>query len=401
MMVFVLMVLAAWVFVFLAVRVSRDAKSRDSAAEAVDIHKDRLAGLETQRQQGDLDEEDYRQFRAETERALLEDTRKQRRSSQYRAMPLWVAGVLLVVVSGASFALYAEWGASEGVAVQNSFRALASLEEPTEAHVREAMEGYRRMLRNRPEDIEGWYRLASMQMEVGDYESAQPSLEHVLELLRGGDRSAEDESTVLAYLGQSLWAQKQPREALQRFEEALQFNAQNTLALGFSGRLSYELGEYRKSIDYWMRLKRLAQDNETEVIDGFIERSQAALREQGIEYEPDAGIQIEVDVSLPAAWEGLPESAALFIYARPVGGRMPLAVKRLPVTSRELSVNLSDADAMGPMGGLSGQDSVEVMARVSFKGVAESAPGDWVAKPVQLNLNDQSRHSVQLDLVQP
>lgn len=401
MMVFVLMALVAGVFVVLAVRTSRDAKSHDSVEQAIAIHKDRLAALEQQLREKKLEPDDYRQFRTETERALLEDTRKQDRPRQYRPMPLSLAAALMVIIGGASFALYDRWGAADGVAVARSFQQLASSEQPTQAELQQALSGYQAMLDSRPDDLSGWFRLARMHMEVGQYEQAQPALEHVLTLLRRGERAAEDESTILAYLGQSLWAQGDAQAALTRFEQALEFNAQNTLALGFAGRLSFELGAYRESIDYWTRLKRLAGSGDTGMIDEFIARSKGALEEQGDSYEPEVMARIDVNVSLPAAWEGLPDSAALFVYARPVGGRMPLAVKRLPITGRGHRVTLTDADAMGPMGGLSGQDRVEVTARVSFKGTAETSPGDWTAEPITVDLNRRSGHSIDLDVIQP
>ena len=402
MTVFILMVLAAWFFVFLAIRTSHVASGRDSIDEAIAIHKERLESLESQYHNGELEPEDYRQFREETERALLEDTRKQGEARQYKPMPWSIAIVTLAVVSGASFWLYQSWGASDAVEVRRSFIELASAEQPTEAQLKETLTGYKDLLEDHPDDLEGWFRLANMQMELGQYADAQPSLERVLTLLRTSQRSAEDEATVLAYLGQSLWAQQQNQAALDRFKEALEFNAQHTLALGFAGRLSYELGNYRDSIDYWSRLKRLAGDQaDTRVIDEFINRSQAALAEQGIDYKAATGPEVSVQVSLPTAWEGLPDTAALFVYARPPGGRMPLAVKRLPVTAQQNTIVLTDADAMGGMGGLTGQGEVELTARVSFQGTAERSPGDWVAEPVVVDLAENDSPSVSLQVEQP
>jgi hypothetical protein len=80
---------------------------------------------------------------------------------------------------------------------------------------------------------------------------------------------------------------------------------------------------------------------------------------------------------------------------------MPLVVKRIPVSSGAQRLVLTDADAMGGMGGLSGQSRVEVSARVSFQGVADPAAGDWVAEPVTLDLTDSSAISVELQVKQP
>jgi len=402
MMIFLLMILTAWLFVLLAVRTGRSNRARDSVSESVAIHRDRLAQLETDFRDGTLELADYQQFKTETERALLEDSSKAARGTDLRTMPWPLALLALVVIAVAAWLLYVQWGAADAVEVRRGFIELATSEQPTQQQLDTTLDGYQAMLERHPDDLQGWFRLANMQLELGRYADAQPNLERVLRLLREGDRNAEDEATILAYLGQALWAQEQPQAALARFEEALQFNAQNNLALGFAGRLTFESGAYRDSIDYWLRLKSLANENaDTRLIDEFIRRAQAALTEQGIDYQPQLQPRLNLSIQLPSAWEGLPDSAALFVYARKPGERMPLVVKRIPVTARELRVSLSDADAMGPMGGLDGQGEVEVTARVSFSGQAESAPGDWTAKPRTVDLSENSQQQLSLQIRQP
>jgi len=400
--VFSSLLLMALLFIgAMAVRRS-DSVERDSVTESIDIHKARLQALHEQHEGGELEDIDYQQFKSETEHALLEDTRKQRDIHPGRGMPMAMvigSGVAMIL---AAWGLYGFWGAADAVEVRKDFIDLATTQNPSEAQLLKTLDGYEALLQDQPEDMEGWFRLANMQMELGQYNRAQPTFERVLTLLRSGARNVEDESMILAYLGQTYWAQEQAGPALERFREALEYNAQNTLALGFAGRLTFELEEYRASIDYWTRLKRLAGEAaDTRLIDEFISRSQTALSEQGIDYQANVGPSIDVSVNLPSAWEGLPETAVLFVFARPEGGRMPLVVKRIPVSSGAQRLVLTDADAMGGMGGLSGQSRVEVSARVSFQGVADPAAGDWVAEPVTLDLTDSSAISVELQVKQP
>lgn len=401
-MIFVLMILTAWLFVLLAVRTGRSSQTRDSVTESIAIHRDRLAQLDADFRDGGLELSDYQQFKTETEHALLEDSRKAAGGADLRTLPWPLALVALVVIAVGSWLLYAHWGAADAVEVRRGFVELATSEQPTQAQLDATLDGYQTLLERHPDDLQGWFRLANMQLELGRYAAAQPNLERVLHLLRQGDRNAEDEATILAYLGQTLWAQEQSQAALARFEEALQFNAQNRLALGFAGRLTFENGAYRDSIDYWLRLKSLASDDaDTRLIDEFVQRAQAALAEQGIDYQPQLQPQLSLTIQLPSAWEGLPESAALFVYARQPGERMPLVVKRIPVTAGELKVTLSNADAMGPMGGLDGQANIEVTARISFSGQAESAAGDWTAQPVTVDISDNPQQQLSLAVRQP
>ncbi|MHA7878499.1 MAG: c-type cytochrome biogenesis protein CcmI [Saccharospirillum sp.] len=405
--VFLIMLLAALAFLVLAVLAGQSREARDSIEEAIEIHKDRLDKLEASHREGGLSDFDYRQFKSETERALLEDTARQYRQSKQGRLPWAVVAGSAVVISSSAVFLYGQWGHADGVQVRSDFESLAQViqtgsNEEIDEHVERTLSGYQALLENNRDDLEGWFRLANMQMELGYYEQAQPSFEHVLTLLRSGSRNAEDEAAVLAYLGQTLWAQGEADEALTRFEQALQFNAQNTMALGFAGRLTFDNADYEASVRYWTRLKQLANPQaDTRLIDDFIQRSQAALEAQGVEFDLDSLAIIRAQVRLPIAWEGLPEEAVLFVYARAPGERMPIVVKRLPVLEREVLVPLTDADAMGPTGQLSDYDEVEVLARVSFSGDAEASAGDWVSPAVMVDMTDSTDHSVELSVAQP
>lgn len=404
---FIVMLLAAVAFLALAVWAGHSHEARDSIAEAIEIHKARLASLARAHQDGELDQLEYEQFKRETERALLEDTAQETRQATQGRLPWAVVAGSALLIGASSYYLYGQWGHAEGVKVRADFESLADViqggtEEEVERHVERTLSGYQTMLENNKDDMEGWFRLASMQMELGQYDVAQSSYEHVLNLLRSGSRNAEDESAILSYLGQTLWAQGEDAAALSRFEQALQFHAQNTLALGFAGRLTYESGDYEASVRYWTRLKQLANpEADTRLIDEFILRAQLELEAQGIDFDLDSLAIIRAQVNLPIAWEGLPEEAVLFVYARAPGERMPIVVKRLPVLERNVLVPLTDADAMGPTGQLSDYYEVEVQARVSFTGDAEPSAGDWVSPAISVNMAEENDHSVELMVSQP
>lgn len=407
MWVFILMLLAAAAFLALAVWSGHSRDARDSIEEAIEIHKARLESLAKAHREGEMDDFEYQQFKSETERALLEDTAHKSRQLTQGRLPWAVVGGSAIVITVGAFYLYGQWGHAEGVQVRSDFESLSAViqhgsEEEIERHVERTLNGYQAMLENNLDDMEGWYRLASMQMELGEYDKAQRSFEHVLTLLRSGSRNAEDESAILSSLGQTLWAQGQDTAALARFEQALQFHAQNTMALGFAGRLTYESGAYEESVRYWTRLKQLANpEADTRLIDEFIQRAQLELEAQGIEFDVDSLAIIRAQVRLPIAWEGLPEEAVLFVYARAPGERMPIVVKRMPVLEREVLVPLTDADAMGPTGQLSDYSEVEVLARVSFSGNAEASAGDWVSPVVAVDMTEESDHNVELLVAQP
>lgn len=383
-----LLILPVLVFVVFSVRM-RPAKNaaEDSVALSIDIHRQRLKALKTQFDEGTLTEAEYQSFKLEEEKALLADSRHQVdvAENENRLPLIWVP-ILLVVVLGASYFVYASVGAMDAVNVQQQFQQLSSSNDLDPEAVESAIEGYQKLLSSDPQNIEGWFQLARMQMDVQQYQPAFNSFSHLLTELRKLEHNAEDEATILAYMGQIKFSLGQLDESLAIFEESLQFGKSNT-ALGLAGRVSYELGQYEKSIEFWQQLKVANPNSDTQIIDGFISQSIEALKAQGIEYDP--GLQVNVQLTLPTAWEGLTADALLFVYARPVGQRMPIVAKRLRVTGQNMDVILSERDSMSGAG-FDGLDEIEITARVSLTGIANQQPGDWEADVVIVDLSEEA-----------
>ena len=71
----------------------------------------------------------------------------------------------------------------------------------------------------------------------------------------------------------------------------------------------------------------------------------------------------------------------LMVFARPVGGGMPLAAVRLPAQATQ-TVVLDDAASMNDALPLSSAALVEVVARLSETGTATAAEAEAVSEPV-------------------
>ncbi|TCS41425.1 c-type cytochrome biogenesis protein CcmI [Reinekea marinisedimentorum] len=398
MLVLSLWAIPALIFVIYVVRL-RPAKTaaEDSVTRSISIHRERLADLEAQLAAGSLTEAEYKSFRLEEEKALLADTGHQQAMTRGDSrLPWFWAPLLMVFVFALASFTYSKIGAEKAVNVQQQFQQISAGEEIQPEALDQALNDYQTLLESQPENIEGWFQLARMQMDLQQYEAAYNSFAQVLSELRKVDHNADDEATILAYMGQIEFSLGKLEQSLALFEESLQFGKSNT-ALGLAGRVAYELAQYEKSIDYWTQLKNANPNSDTQIIDGFIEQSISALKEQGIVYDP--GTQVTVQISLPAAWQGLTSDAILFVYARPVGQRMPLVAKRLPVTGQQMTVVLSERDSMSGAG-FEGLDEVEVTARVSLTGVANQQPGDWLGD-VAIAALSESESSVSVSIAQP
>ncbi len=383
-------VLPVVVFVLFAIRQRSDKQlSVDSTARALVIHKERLADLLMQKNAGAISEIEYESFKLEEEKALLADSEHQSQELEQSSQMSWYwVPVLSVLVFGIAWLTYLNVGSYPAVQVREQFKQLSMNADMDPAQVESTLVGYQKLLKSKPDDIEGWFRLSRMQLDMQKFEDAVVSFQHVLEQIRLVEHNADDEATILAYIGQAYLSSNQQEKALAAFEESLEYY-QNDTALGLAGRINFDLGRYKNAIDYWTRLKLKNPQADPAIIDDFIDRAKQQLANQGINYEAEQPTHIIVTVNLPAAWEGLSNDAVLFIYARPVGQRMPLAVKRLPITGQSMKVILSDEDAMGPMGGISTQELVEVTARISLTGIANTQPGDWEGNVQQVAINEK------------
>lgn len=389
------------VFVVFATRVrARNVTELDSTERAIEIHKARLQQLDIELQSGELTKEEYDSFKLEEQKALLADTERSATAEGKRIQLGWVwVPALSAVTFLLAYGVYSQIGASDAVEVRNQFAALAQQEELNADDVNVALDSYEKLLQSEPKNFEGWFRLARMQMDMQRFERASASLTHLLTEMRAVEHRAEDEATILAYLGQSSWALGDLSSALDYYQQSLQYDL-NPTALGMAGRISYEMGNFVEAIELWTQLKYASAEADAPLIENMISQATEALAAQGIDYAAQQPRRLVVDVNLPAAWEGLSDQAALFVYARQPGQRMPVAAKRVLVTSQNMTVLLTESDTMGPAGNLADFEQLEVTARVSLTGIANSQPGDWEGSVINV-LFEENQAFANVDVTQP
>jgi hypothetical protein len=103
---------------------------------------------------------------------------------------------------------------------------------------------------------------------------------------------------------------------------------------------------------------------------------------------------IDVAVSYRGATDALPQAAKVYVFIRPVGQRMPLAVQTYAIADLPTTVEFSNPSES------SADASVEAVARLSLTGAVALQPGDSevVSDPVQF---DTARHQLTLTLPGP
>ncbi|WP_027852728.1 c-type cytochrome biogenesis protein CcmI [Marinobacterium litorale] len=357
-------------------RTTQTSASEDRQHQNVDIYRERLAELEAERAMGTLDQESFAVLKLELEKNLLIDAQQaQPRVRKVRPQgPQLVTVVLLaLLIPVTSLGLYSQLGRSNDLA-----RALNPPEMPT---LEAALAQLEQELDRNPENAEGWYLLATTYLNQGRYDEAITAFRRVADLL---PESAPQYAGVQGQIAQALYFQAgatMNEEVKQQIDRTLALDPQEMAALGLLGIEAYESARYEEAIQYWNQALNNASGQAAESLRAGINQARQQLAAAGkpVPDAPDAGPQLQVSVSIaPELADQLSPEDTLFIYARPVGGRMPLAAVRLKADQLPAEVTLDDSMAMTPRARLSGTDQVEVGARISASGDAIPAAGDLI-----------------------
>jgi hypothetical protein len=110
----------------------------------------------------------------------------------------------------------------------------------------------------------------------------------------------------------------------------------------------------------------------------------------------DPRVAVQVSASTKA-----PDTAVVFVVARPPGGGMPYAAIRRPAAMLPFNVQLDDLVSMSEQRILSAADEFEVLVRVSNQGIAKANPEDWVWQSEVLGQQDLQNGKVLQALLQP
>lgn len=361
----------------------------DRLAENVRLFHEHIAELEVQLTSGRIDQAQFEQLKLEQERALLEDEADIRAAQRNRTLgaglkTLSVIGVLLIAVS---WGLYQHLGSSADVEIRLAQELKQELDNkdyeagrnPDPVRAREMVRLIQARLADEPEQLQYWFFLARMQMDLNDFGQAVNAYQQVLQ------RDASS-AMVMAELAQAMFLRddrKMSPPITDLVEKALKAEPDNTMALGLAGIDAFGKKDYVNAIKYWERTVKLTgQDSPgSQALVAGIERAATLyFAEGGTEASlaaARAGRQLTINVSLADGVAANPDQI-VFVYARAwQGAKMPLAIARVPVSELPKRVVLTEAMAMTPAMSLGSVDNVEVVARISQDGTAAAKVGDW------------------------
>ncbi len=382
------LMLVALVILAPALLRSGSSETPDRDGQNVVIARERLAELNTEKEQGNLTEEQFEKSKRELEQALLMDldqTADKVVVSKASGIGRLTLGAMALLVPALTVGLYYHLGSPDLTRPPEKRLAGASHQGDAMPSVEQMMAALMARLKENPEDSEGWFLLGRSYMALDSYAMASQAFEKLHQLV------GDDPVVLLSWADAQAMAQSgnlagKPSELIRK---AVKLAPDDTTALWLAGMVENQAGNYELAISYWERLEpKIKDDPESrQRIESLLAsaREKAGLETVGASSpEPvvstdaaeNGGITVRVELSPEFKGKVGPEES-LFIFARALEGpRMPLAAARRKVSDLPLELTLDDSSAMTPAMKLSNFEQVLVGARISRTGEAIARSGD-------------------------
>lgn len=371
----------------------------------VAVYKTRLQELETEA----LTPEQRVYAKQELDKTLLKELQAEI-PAKPRARWFSVA-VVTIFVPILAISSYLKLGAPQSLDV-TAAEAHAKGQNPPD--MAKAVEKLAARLQETPADKEGWYMLARSYVYLKRYSDAAAAYNKLLALTDEADPQLLTELAEALALSNGGNLAGQPSLLL---KTALAADPQFQKALWLSGFAAAQRQDYAAAINYWKDFLAQvpADDAETQqMVQTYIAEAQQSLSPtQTVESAvpasestaPDSAThgKVEVHVSLaPALQDQVTPTDTVFIYARATQGpAMPLAVVKKTVDALPLQITLDDTMAMSPKMKLSQFKEINVSARVSRTGTANTQSGDLQGQQAAIVLGQQAQVEVVIDQVVP
>ena len=251
----------------------------------VDVYRDQLAELETDRNNGIVSQEQYQQDREELEHRLLEDvagseptvkrTSGSRNLAYAVALGLPVIAVVFYLRVGHSTALSAT-PAPAGRPAASAPPAETGDAGFTPERIQANVAALAKKLEQNPNDVQGWIMLARSYTSLEKYPEASAAYKKATELKSNdADLLADYAFSVAMANGRTLTGE--PTEIINR---ALKIDPENPKVLQLAGSAAFEAHDYRHAIEYWEKVLRRAP-NDPELGPALTDRINEAKKQLG------------------------------------------------------------------------------------------------------------------------
>jgi len=375
--------LIAVALLFLIIPILRrpaDDEATDREQQNISIAREKKSQLESQLDQGELNQADYDSALQDLQTSLALDLEREEQNA-HQQPGKWAVWLVVVAIPVLSVGLYLKLGEYRVVENPALAEARPAAENNTSNMSIESMlERVKQRLRDNPEDAEGWFILGRTMLSMQQIDQAVTAFQRTYDLVG-------DEPGVMFTLADALALQNdgsmagEPENLVAR---GLEIAPNDPTGLWLSGLAAEQHKDYKTAHARWARMLPLIAGDagssaEVRRLLGILEKRDPSIEPVASSLQSEASASINVRIDLDAKLKSQVESSdAVFVYARAMQGPpMPLAVKKLTVGDLPSSVSLSDSDAMMPTMKLSSFDQVVVGARVSKSGNPVAQAGDF------------------------
>lgn len=367
----------------LAGRQFDDQASRDELNKA--FYRERVAELQEEAEEGLVD--NTGEMAVELQQSLLDDVPGKNENTTSSVSP-WMALPGIIVIIGLSLGLYMmkgnigkveQWHQISEQLPALSTRLLSETAEPmSDQEMSDLTLALRTRLQQTPDDAMGWLLLGRIGLANRDLQTSVGAMGKAYALEPNNTDVKLGYAQALMFTSDKT-DQNKARELLR---EVIRTDHTNMRAMSLLAFDAFERGSYEEAIAAWSAMKSLLPegDSRRQMLERSIAQAEAKLN------PVHADKSVEVTVSL-APGVTLPKEGVLIVSAHPADGApMPLAAKRLPLTSFPVSIELTDNDSMIAERKMSSVPDVIVKARIDNDGNVMTRDGDWigVSEPVKL-----------------
>ena len=373
----------------------------------INIAKERLAELDTQLENNEIDQNQYDQIKNEIESSLLDDTDEQKDMHIKTDLPAHYKRTVLILLTAipfSAFGLYQYWGSPDTLTNATINSAQSSANQTTNSHdqqnkhsggLSEAIIKLEARLAIEPNNPDGWFMLARSYSVQKQYQKAAEAFRKLHELVG-------DQPFVLLGLADTLTMSRNGDMSGEPFElakQALALEPNNITALWLTGMGYNHAGDIPRALELLQRLLPLLSGDpqSSQEVRSLIANAQRKLGNKtertnvaaNTTTSPTPATQsdqntaklvVKVNID-PALRSSLADSDYVMIYAQRVTGmKMPLAIVKMQVKDMPVTITLDDSQSVGPMGKLSDATQVNVLARISKSGQAFKQSGDIEVK---------------------
>ncbi|NLS13261.1 c-type cytochrome biogenesis protein CcmI [Vibrio sp. SM6] len=375
---------------------NKDDVLRDELNKA--FYKDRLSELKEENDEGLVNNEG--DLIADLKQSLLDDIPEQQ-AQQKTALSPWaviVPSVLLTVVL--SYALYAQFGASNDVEQWHqvnenlpelSKKLMGATAEPlSDDEMQDLILALRTRLHYNSNDATGWLLLGRLGLTERNVTLATDAMRKAYQL-KPNDNDIKLGLAQALMMSQDEMDQSQARALLGNLIQQEQVDIRVFSLLAFD---AFERQDFKAAIRYWRVMQQMLppEDGRYEMLTRSIASAQKRLGETGVA-EDSVTVTIEADANALTN-----PNAVLIVSAHDANGSpIPVAAARYPLGAFPRTLVIDDSNSMMEGQKLSSLKSFIIRARIDTDGNVATREGDWYGEsdvteqgePVKLLINKQ------------